>query len=683
MKRGFGARAPKRPSRIVTEHSQAFSFTRRALVLGGAQGSLAVLLAVRMAWLSIAENEHYSVLSESNRVQLTLIPPRRGWIVDRFGKPLAINRTDFRVDLIPDRLVDTDATIAELQRLLGLKPEDIERIREELGKAAGYQPVPVAENLDYERFAAVSVRLPELPGVAPLSGNARYYPTGAAVGQLIGYVGSANAKDYEKTHDPLLITPGFKIGKEGLEKTMEPWLRGKPGAKRTEVTARGKLVRELTTRPETVGHTLQLTIDAGLQHYAARRLGDNSGSAVVIDTHTGGILALASMPSYDPNSFTDGISHGEWDMLSQNDHLPLMNKVTQGLYPPGSTVKPMAALALLRAGIKPDQTVYCSGSYQVSSGLFHCWKRHGHGTVDMSRAIYQSCDIYFYTMARAIGIDAIAPVARMLGLGEEFALPFASQRYGTVPDSAWKFRKYKSEWTVADTVNATIGQGYMLANPLQLAVMAARIASGRKLVPRLIANRRYGPQGGALDLDPAHLEIVRNAMNLVVNGGGTAGSARLPLPDVKLAGKTGTAQVRRITMAERKRGVLGDAALPFKLRDHSLFQCYAPFGDPRYACAVILEHSGHIVTAAPMARDIITYLFDPAKAMATLETLEKGWGGDIEARMRSQAAEWQARKAASTMPPASLDDEAPGNLASALPAPPAPASSGAATAPPE
>ena len=654
MKRGFGARGPKKPRRIMTEHAQAFSFTRRALVLGAAQGGIAAILAGRMAWLSIAENERYSVLSESNRVQLTLIPPRRGWIVDRHGKPIAINRTDFRVDIIPDRLIDADATIAELRGLLGLTDDEIDRIREDLKKAAGYQPVPVAENLDYERFAAVSVHMPDLPGVAPLSGNARYYPAGAAVGQLIGYVGSASAKDYEQTHDPLMITPGFKIGKEGLEKTMEPWLRGKPGAKRTEVTARGKVVRELTTRPEVVGNTLQLTIDAGLQEYAARRLGPNSGSAVVIDTHTGGILALASMPSYDPNSFTDGISHDEWDMLSQNDHLPLMNKVTQGLYPPGSTVKPMAALALLRAGMKPDQTVHCTGSYRVGSGTFHCWKRRGHGTVDMTRAIAQSCDIYVYTMARQIGIDAIAPVARMLGLGEEFALPFASQRYGTVPDSAWKLRKYKSEWTVADTVNATIGQGYMLANPLQLAVMAARIASGRKLAPRLIVNRRYGPQGGALDLDPAHLEIVRNAMNMVVNGGGTAGSARLPIPDVQLAGKTGTAQVRRITMAERSRGVLGDTALPFRLRDHSLFQCYAPYGNPRYACAVILEHSGHIVTAAPMARDIITYLFDPAKALATLEPIEKDWGGNIETRLRIETARWQAEKAAAaaaTAPP--------------------------------
>ncbi len=641
-----------RTSKLVTHHSQAFSFTRRAMVLGWVQGGVAALLAGRMGWLAIAENEHYRLLAESNRVQLTIIPPRRGWMIDRYGRPIAINRTDFRVDLIPNRLHDADRVIAELARLLELPPDEVDRIREDLASAADYQPVQVAANLSYEKFAAVSLRVPDLPGVMPASGTTRYYPTGAAVGQLIGYVGPASAADYEKTHNPLLVTPGFKVGKDGLERTLEYWVRGKPGAKRSEVTAHGKLVRDLTTRPETSGHVVKLTVDIGLQEYAARRLGNASGSAVVIDTQTGGILTMASMPSYDPNSFSDGISHAEWDMLSQNDHLPLMNKVLQGLYPPGSTVKPMVALALLRAGIKPDQTVTCTGQYRVGNGFFHCWRRHGHGTVDMKRAISQSCDIYFYTMARAIGIDAIAPVARALGLGQSFPLPFTTQRYGTVPDSAWKLRKYKSEWSVYDTVNATIGQGYMLANPLQLAIMATRIASGREISPRLIVNRRNDPQGGALAIDPAHLDLVRDAMHAVVNAGGTAGSARLQVPGVELAGKTGTAQVRRITMAERGSGVLHDAALPFKMRDHSLFIGYAPFGDPRYACAVVLEHSGHIVTAAPIARDILTFLYDPTRALDTLAKLEKDWGGDVGARMRSDAAAWQAAKlAAAPTPP--------------------------------
>ena len=630
--------------RIVTQHSQSFSFTRRALVMGWLQGGVAAMLAGRMAWLSIAENERYRLLAESNRLQLTIIPPRRGWIIDRHGKPIAINRADFRVDLIPSRLRDADRVLTELTGLLQLSPDEVDRVREDLSKAADFQPVEVANNLDYEKFAAISLRTPDLEGVVPASGTARFYPAGAAVAHLVGYVGAASAADYEKTHDPLLVTPGFKVGKDGLERSVEYWLRGKPGAQRSEVTAHGKLVRELDTVPESAGNTLQLTIDIGLQEYAARRLGAASGSVVMIDTLTGGLLALASMPAFDPNSFSDGISHAEWDMLSENDHLPLMNKILQGLYPPGSTVKPMVALALLRAGVMPDQTVTCTGRYRVGSSFFHCWRRHGHGTVDMHRAVQQSCDIYFYSMARQIGIDAIAPIARALGLGQRFLLPFSSQRYGTVPDSEWKRRKYRSDWTVADTVNATIGQGYMLANPLQLAVMTARIASGRALDPRLIVNRRNPPLGDMLAIDPVHLEIVRDAMHAVVGPGGTAGSARLPLSDIAFAGKTGTAQVRRISMGERRRGVLGDAALPFKMRDHSLFVGYAPFGDPRYACAVVLEHSGHIVTAAPIARDCMTYMFDPERALKTLDALEANWGGGIAARRRAEAARWQAAR---------------------------------------
>lgn len=632
-----------RRGKIVTQHSQAFTFTRRALVLGWAQAGVAAMLGGRMAWLSVAENERYRLLAESNRIQMTIIPPRRGWIIDRHGKPIAINRTDFRVDLLPSRLRDEKHVLAELTRLLALPPDEIDRIREDLAKAADYQPVEVASNLDYERFAAVSLRMPDLEGVAPASGTARYYPTGPAVAHLVGYVGSASAADYEKTRDPLLVTPGFKVGKDGLERTLEGWLRGKPGAKRSEVTAHGRLVRDLATRPETVGNTLQLTIDIGLQEYAARRLGDNSGSVVMIDTHTGGILAMTSMPAFDPNSFSDGISHAEWDMLSSNEHLPLMNKVLQGLYPPGSTVKPMVALALLQAGVPPDASVVCTRRYRVGSGIFHCHKAHGH--VDMHSAIAQSCDIFFYHWARQVGIDRIAPVARMLGLGQSFQLPFPSQRYGTVPDTAWKRRKYQSEWTVADTVNATIGQGYMLSNPLQLAVMAARLASGHAIEPRIIMNKRYGPQGGRLDIPEEHLAIVRSGMASVVDGG-TAGRSQLQVPGIKMAGKTGTAQVRRITLAERARGgKFGGLGVPWKYRDHALFIAYAPVENPRYAAAVVIEHgisgSG---TAAPIARDCMTYLFDPARAMATLAKLEEQWGGGIEARMRADAARWQAEK---------------------------------------
>ena len=636
----------KRSRPVVTAASQAYSFSRRAWLLGTAQAGIGALLATRMGWLAIAENEHYNLLSESNRVNTTLVPPRRGWIVDRNGLPIANNRTDFRVDLIPERLEDVERELGLLAQLLALTPEDLARIRLDLKQSAGFQPVQVADNIGWERFAAVSLRQPELPGVAPSRGFSRAYPGGAAVAHLTGYVGVATAEQYKAAHDPLLVTPGFKLGKDGLEKALEPRLRGQPGARRVEVTAKGKLVAELATRPDRPGQVQRLTIDAGLQDFVARRLGTNSGSAVVIDCRSGEILSMVSMPAYDPNSFSAGISKLEWQMLSEDDHVPLMNKVTQGLYPPGSTVKPMNGLALLAAGVDPTARVSCSGAMRVGTGVFHCHKRNGHGAVDLEHAIMQSCDIYFYEMIRRVGYDRIAPVARIMGLGQKFDLPFGTQRYGTVPDSAWKLRKYKANWTVADGLNASIGQGYVLANPLQLAVMASRLASGRMLQPSLLADRVHAA-APALPFDAAHLKLVRQAMWGGVNGGGTGGAARMEVPGIAIAAKTGTAQVRRITMAERSHGVLNNAALPFKLRDHALFVCFAPWDNPRYAAGIVLEHGGHTVRALDtpgIGRDIMTYLFDRDRALKSLALNEPSWGGDIATRMAAQAEAYRRSK---------------------------------------
>jgi penicillin-binding protein 2 len=651
----------------ITEAAQAYSFSRRAITLGLLQGGVGLVLAGRMGWLSIFENERYRLLAESNRVNLTLTPPRRGWIVDRHGVALAQNRTDYRVDLIPDRIEDKEQLLASLTRILSLTPEDVARIRTDLKRSSGFTPVPVLENLDWDRFAAVSVRLPELPGVAPAQGFARFYPLGAAVGHLTGYVGAASVDQYKKDKDPLLITPGFKLGKDGIEKSLEDELRGVPGAKRVEVTAHGRLVKELATRDDSPGKKITLTIDAGLQEYVARRLGTNSGSAVVLDAQTGDVLAMVSMPAYDPNSFSDGIGQSEWKMLSEDDHVPLMNKTLQGLYPPGSTVKPMNGLALLRAGIDPHATVHCGGALQVGNGVFHCHKRGGHGAVDMRRGIALSCDIYFYEMVRRVGYDAVAPVARALGLGQKFELPFGSQRFGTVPDSAWKLKRYKEAWTVADSLNASIGQGYVLANPLQLAVMASRLASGRALVPRIVMNGP-APKAAPLDISPEHFAIIRDAMFAVVNDGGTGGASRVDIPGVTIAAKTGTAQVRRITKAERGSGVLTNAALPFKLRDHALFICFAPADAPKYAMGIVLEHNGHTVRNLDtplIAKDIITYLYDRDKAIAALAAVEPSWGGDYRTRAAAQAQAFKATQAAPPPPAPEDAAAAASNVASA------------------
>jgi len=620
----------RRGGPIVTESSQANSFSRRAFFLGTVQAGLGVLLAGRMAYIAIAENELYSGLAESNRVQMRLIPPRRGWIVDRHGQPMAVNRSDFRVDLIPDRLEDPDRVIGILADILDLSADDVARIRRDLRAAAGFQPVPVAEHLSFEDFATVNVRLPDLPGVSPLRAFARYYPEGAAVGHLVGYVGTPNREDYEaESRNPLLITPGFKVGKEGLEKVMEQRLRGRPGAARVEVTARGRLVRELRTLSDVSGAPLRTTIDAGLQSYAARRLGDESGAVVVLDCRDGDILALASMPAYDPNSFADGISHNEWRMFAEDERKPLLNKVLNALYPPGSTVKPMAAMALLEAGVDPEERVNCPGGFQLGPRFFRCLGTHG--SMNMHTAIARSCNTYFYSMSRRIGYDRIAPMARSLGLGERFELPVVSQSYGTVPDSAWKRRRYNQEWTQSDTLNAAIGQGYLILNPLQLATMAACIAAGRRVRPRLIAGEGRPPQG--FPYDPAHFAFVRAAMSEVVNGHGTAGRSRLPFPDILMAGKTGTAQVRRIEGGQR--GQSGD----WRYRDHGLFVFFAPVAAPLYAGAVVIEHGlGGARAAAPVAKDVLTYLFDKDKAMEALGPLEAQWGGNINERMARRAS---------------------------------------------
>jgi penicillin-binding protein 2 len=347
-------------------------------------------------------------------------------------------------------------------------------------------------------------------------------------------------------------------------------------------------------------------------------------------------------------------------MLSGNDHLPLTNKLIGGLYPPGSTVKPMVSLALLQWGVDPGEIMHCSGVYRVGNTLFHCARHSGHGPVDMHRAIQQSCDVYFYTMGRRIGIDKFAPMARATGLGERFDLPYPAQRYGTVPDSAWKLRRYKHPWTVADTVNAAIGQGYLLVNPLQLAVMAARIATGRALAPRLIANRRYGPQGASLNIPSSHLEVVHAGMHDVVNaGGGTAGRARLPLAGVQMAGKTGSAQVRRISMADRRAGRTASEGLPWKYRDHAHFIGFAPVESPRYALAVTLEHGNHGAAAGEVARDVMTWLFDPHRAEATLAALEARWGGDVSARMAADKARWDRDREPTAADAAPADDPGP------------------------
>lgn len=609
------------------------SFERRSVLIGGLQAGIGAVLAARMGWIALVQNEKYATLAESNRVSLSLVPPRRGAILDRNNVQLASNRIEFRIDIIPERLIDRDATVTGLARLLGFDAVRLQDLQDKIEKAHGYQPIEVVSGLKPADYDKVLVRLPEMPGVVAQQGYTRWYPTGPSVAHLAGYVGPATAKDYDKERNPLLLTPGFKIGKDGLEKHFDSTLRGIPGADRVEVTATGKFVRDLEHRDDIPGQPIKLTIDAALQDFAARRIGLESAAVVVIDCQTGGILASVSMPGFDPNAFAGGIGRLQWKMLNEDDHIPLLNKALRGLYPPGSTMKPMASLALQQHGVDPEERISCPGGYRLGNRFFRCDAVHG--SVDMRRAIEQSCNTYFWSMAHRVGYDAIAPVAKLLGLGQEFDLPGTAQRYGTVPDAAWKMRRYKQAWSAADSLNASIGQGYVSVSPLQLAIMTARIASGKNLQPSLIFGLEK-PPGPALPFTPEQLAVTQEGMFRVVNGNGTGGGSKIDIGGIKMAGKTGTAQVRALVA----RGHFGD----WKGRDHALFVCYAPTDAPRYAMAVVVEHGTFGArAAAPIAKDVMTFLFDPQAALATLASLEQSWGGTPIERMDSKYRAYVSR----------------------------------------
>jgi penicillin-binding protein 2 len=600
-------------------------FTRRALFVGVGMGAVGVTLAGRMAYLSVWEGKKYAAEAEGNRVSLRLIPPRRGWIVDREGRPLALNAPDYRLELLPDQVADLDATLAAVGKVLPLTADDLDRIRADLARQPKYMPVEIAHGLDWPTFARINVNLPDLPGVAPVPGYARVYPGADAFAHLVGYVGTPTADQFARDRDPLLIFPGFKLGKDGIERRADAALRGTAGARRVEVTARGRVIRDLDTRPDIPGKTVRLTIDRDLQAYAARRLTDNSASVVVMDVATGDVLCMVSMPAYDPNVFSTRVTAKLWAELQADDHHPLINKSAQGLYPPGSTFKTMTALAVLGSGIPATQATVCTGTYRLGNAAWHCWSKRGHGRVDLDKAIPQSCDVYFYTFGRAVGIDAIAATARKFGLGTKFDLPLPGQSAGIVPDTAWKEARYHKPWGVGETLNTAIGQGYLVANPLQLAVMAARLASGTAVEPRLYADEPRTP-APPLDVAPEHLAIVRQGMTNVVNSGAGSGkTARLMVEGVQMAGKTGSAQVRSISKADRRAGRTKSELQPWKFRDHGLFVAFAPADAPRYAISVVLEHGNHGAAAGIIARDVMTYLFEPGRAMATLAPIEAAY----------------------------------------------------------
>lgn len=594
--------------------ASARQITRRALMLGAAQVAFTAVLGLRMRHMQLEQADRFQLLAEENRINIRLIPPARGRILDRNGVLIAGNEQNYRVVITREEAGDLPAALDRLAQVIPLTPEEIDRTLKEAARRSAFVPITVADRLRWEDLSAVAMNAPALPGINPEVGLSRVYPLREDFAHVVGYVGPVSESDLARleTPDPLLQIPRFQIGKIGVETWMEDELRGQAGTRRIEVNAVGRIMRELDRDEGTPGADVRLTMDAGLQNYVQVRLGEESAAAVVLDLATGDLLAIASSPSFDPNLFVRGISHADYNALTGNDRRPLANKTVQGLYPPGSTFKMVTALAALEAGvIAPGTSVTCPGFVESGGRRFHCWKSGGHGRVDLARSLAESCDVYYYEIAQRVGIDRIAEMGRRLGLGMRHELPMSAVAEGVMPDKAWKAARHGAEWRIGDTINAAIGQGYVLTSPLQLAVMTARIATGRAVVPRLVAAvggvERPVPEAAPLGLRPEHLAAVQQGMYAVMNQQrGTAFSSRIVEETLAMSGKTGTSQVRNISATERARGVARNEDLPWNRRDHALFVAYAPAQAPRIAISVVVEHGGGgSSVAAPIARDII------------------------------------------------------------------------------
>ncbi|OUS07156.1 penicillin-binding protein 2 [Rhodobacterales bacterium 52_120_T64] len=588
--------------------------TRRGLLWMGMQMGVIGVLGWRMRQLQIDQSDQFRLLAEENRINIRLLAPNRGLIFDRNGAPIAINDQNYRIVMIREQAGNANEVLDRLGELITLSPERRARIEKDMRQRSAFVPVTVSEHLTWQEFALVSSNAPALPGILPEVGLTRNYPFGQAYAHMVGYVGPVSESDLARMDDPdpLFQIPRYPIGKTGVERNAEETLRGSAGTSRIEVNSIGRIMRELGRDDGIVGKDIQLTLDTGLQEYAMERMGDQSASAIVMDVRNGDIVAMASAPSFDPNKFVRGISTEDWGGLRDNEYRPLSNKSVSGAYPPGSTFKMVVALAAREADvIKPEETVYCPGYYELGGRRFHCWKRGGHGKVDMVNSLKQSCDVYYYEVAKRVGIEAIALKAKQLGLGEKYDIPLPAISRGLVPNKAYKQRVFDQGWLQGDTLNAGIGQGFVLTSPLQLAVMTSRIASGKTIIPRLIKSISGVPQVGVapevLDIQTVDIEKVRRGMFAVVNERrGTAYASRIDDNDMVMAGKTGTSQVRQITTEERAAGVTKNEDLPWKRRDHALFVGYAPFDNPRYAVTVIVEHGGGgSSVAAPIARDIM------------------------------------------------------------------------------
>lgn len=604
---------------LFPDASAVTDFNRRVLVIGGLEAAAFALLAARLYQLQVMDGRRYAPLAEDNRISQRGLMPRRGRLVDRAGRVLALNEEMYRVLLLSGPEPELKTTLDRLARIVPLHDDEIAAVLARARLTARNQPVVVAGNLSFDQVAAIGLHAPSLPGIETDTDLRRRYFHGRETGHVTGYVGVVERHALDD--DPFLRLPGALIGKAGVELAMDRDLRGAMGARKFEVEARGRIVRNLDQVEPVAGSDVMVTIDASLQEQVHTRLaGERRAAVVAVDVENGEVVLMASVPGFDPNDLTVHFDEDAWRLLQSDADKPLLNRAIGGLYPPGSTFKMVTALAALEAGvISPEERIACTGRFHYADSTFRCWKRAGHGSCDLARAIRESCDVYFYEAARRTGIDRIAAMARLLGLGQSYSAGIGLQRSGIIPDRAWKRARLGQGWFGGETILAGIGQGYVLTTPLQLAVMTARLATGRAVVPTLVRRPDDPPPPGPvfprLDIKPVWLESIRAAMVEVVNGeGGTGGNAALDDGAIVVAGKTGTSQVR-----SSGDGDDGKRPEEWESRDHALFVSFFPAERPAYAISAVVEHGGGGgATAAPLVRDVIRLLLaaDPSAALA-------------------------------------------------------------------
>ena len=594
----------------------------RSLILAAGQVLLLFVIIARLYYLQVYQADKYKTLSDENRISTRLLVPPRGVIYDRHGEMLATNRQNFQAMIVAEQTPNVQETLDAFKKIMSLSEAEEEQIKKDLKKNRSFVPIKIKDNLSWEEVARIQLNAPDLPGIIIDEGLTRYYPYGEKTAHVIGYVSSVSEQDIRRESDPLLEVPGFKIGKAGIEKLYEKKLRGKSGNLKLEVNAFGRVMKEIERVDGIPGEKIELSLDARLQSKAYDLFGKETGAAVLLDVYSGEILAFVSTPAYDPNLLTQGVSSKEWIELNKNEHKPLMNKVLSGQYSPGSTFKMVVALAALESGaISPQTRSFCAGRMFLGNHAFHCWKRPGHGYLDVVQGLQHSCDIFFYETAQKVGINKIAEMARRFGLGQKVNIGLENEKAGLIPDSDWKRRRFGEPWQLGETLISGIGQGYILTTPIQLATMTARIANGGYRVKPTLVKTTEKPELEKMNISAANLALVREGMFNVVNApGGTARGSYFDFHGMKMAGKTGTTQVRRITMKERQTGIVRQEDLPWKYRNHAVFVGYAPYDNPRYAVAVLVEHgrSGSAV-AAPIGSKL---LLEALKLDATAKPVE-------------------------------------------------------------